>query len=48
MRLFIKRIERDDKLIEQLEQDAIEFLAEVDAVIAELDTLRPPRIADAA
>ena len=36
MQLFIDRVERDDATIAQLEQDVIEFLAEVDATVAEL------------
>ena len=36
MQLFIDRVQRDDATIAQLEQDVIEFLAEVDATVAEL------------
>jgi putative phage-type endonuclease len=36
MQLFAKRVHRDDALIETLERDVIEFLAEVDATVAEL------------
>jgi putative phage-type endonuclease len=36
MQLFIDRVERDNACIQQLERDVIEFLAEVDATVAEL------------
>ena len=36
MQLFIKRVERDDKLIKQLEADVSEFLGEIDETIAAL------------
>jgi putative phage-type endonuclease len=36
MQLFVKRVHRDDALIETIERDVIEFLAEVDATVAEL------------
>jgi putative phage-type endonuclease len=36
MQLFIDRVPRDDACIAQLEQDVVEFLAEVDATVAEL------------
>lgn len=35
-RLFIKRYERDDTLIEELEKEVISFLVEIDAKIADL------------
>ncbi len=39
MRLFVRRIERNDRLIAELEREVIRFLAEIDAVIAKLETL---------
>lgn len=36
MRLFVERVHRDDVLIKSLEQDVSDFLAEVDATVAEL------------
>lgn len=36
MRLFVRRIQRDDKVITLLEQDILKFLAELDAKIAAL------------
>lgn len=36
MRLFVQRVERDDILIRQLENDVLDFLGEVDATVAEL------------
>jgi len=36
MQLFVKRIHRDDALIETIEGEAREFLSEVDATVAEL------------
>lgn len=36
MRLFVRRLERDDKAIAALEADVEVFLAEVDALVAEL------------
>jgi putative phage-type endonuclease len=36
MRLFVKRIERDDARIAELEREVIKFLAEVDATVADL------------
>lgn len=36
MRLFVKRVERDDRLIEKIESEVRKFLAELDAKIAAL------------
>jgi hypothetical protein len=36
MRLFIKRVPRDDKMIADMEKDARDFLAEVAATVADL------------
>lgn len=36
MRLFVRRVERDDALIAVLERDVREFLGELDATVAEL------------
>lgn len=36
MRLFVHRVERDDMLIKSLESEVADFLAEVDATVAEL------------
>lgn len=36
MRLFIRRVERDDAMIEGLETDVVAFLAELDAKVAQL------------
>jgi len=38
-KLFVKRIERDDDLIAQIETNVIEFLAEVDQRVAELQDI---------
>jgi predicted phage-related endonuclease len=45
MALVIERVERDDKMITQLEGDAREFLRELDDKMAILETLYPERIA---
>jgi hypothetical protein len=37
MQLFVTRIERDDKLIEEYEAEVIKFLDEVDAIIEQLN-----------
>jgi len=42
MELFIKRIERDDDMIGDIENDVQEFLAELRATVAELRALYPP------
>jgi putative phage-type endonuclease len=42
LRLFIKRLGRDDKLIESLEKDVTLFLAEVDTKLAALESLADP------
>lgn len=39
MSLFVKRVERDDKLIASLEKDVSDFLLELDGKIAELNEL---------
>jgi putative phage-type endonuclease len=39
MRLFVRRIARDDRLITELEREVGTFLAEIDAVIAKLQSL---------
>ena len=39
MRLFVKRIQRDDAMISQLEKDVKEFLGELDAKVASLRAL---------
>ncbi len=39
MRLFIKRVERDDKAIAELEKQVVEFLSELDAKLASLTAL---------
>jgi predicted phage-related endonuclease len=39
MRLLVKRIERDQTRISELEDEVIKFLAEVDATVAELQRL---------
>jgi putative phage-type endonuclease len=39
MRLFVKRVERDDAAIGELEAQVIDFLAEVDATVANLRNL---------
>lgn len=42
-RLFVKRVQRDDTLIAKLEKDVTEFLAELDAKVAEIDRRYPRR-----
>lgn len=44
MRLFIKRVERDNKLIADLEKEVIAFLAEIDAKMDALRTRFAPPI----
>ena len=39
MRLFVRRIERDDRMIAELEREVARFLSEIDAVIAKLESL---------
>jgi putative phage-type endonuclease len=39
MSMFVKRVDRDDKLIASLEKDVAEFLAELDLKLAQLDAL---------
>jgi putative phage-type endonuclease len=39
LRLFVKRVERDDALIEELEVEVIAFLVEIDAKLAALSNL---------
>lgn len=41
-RLFIRRLERDEKRIAEIEAAVIKFLEEVDAAIAKLEELNPP------
>ena len=38
-KLFVKRVHRDDKHIEELETEIIKFLSEVDDKIASLNAL---------
>jgi putative phage-type endonuclease len=45
MRIFIQRIDRDDKLIAELEDQVREFLAEVDAKVRTLTRLYTPKAA---
>lgn len=47
MRLWVKRVERDPLMIADLERDVAEFLAELDAKVAQLQTLygQPERAA---
>lgn len=47
LRLFVKRIERDDERIGELERAVKEFLAEVDATIAKLDPVPELTVLDA-
>lgn len=43
LRLFVKRVERDDALIAEMEREVIAFLAEVDATVAKLQAkITPP------
>ena len=42
MRLFVKRVERDDVLIASLEKDVAEFLAEVEAKVEALRAIYEP------
>lgn len=39
MRLFVKRVERDDKLIAELETEVLKFLSELDGKLASLNEL---------
>ena len=41
MRLFVRRIPRDDRLIAELEREVVRFLSEIDQVIAKLENLAP-------
>jgi hypothetical protein len=36
MRLFVKRVERDDKLIKELETEVVQFLTELRSTVAQL------------
>ena len=45
MQLFIRRVERDDARIATLEQDVVEFLAELDRKVDELRALYERRAA---
>lgn len=40
LQLFVTRIQRDDKVVETLEQEVLSFLADVDAMVNELNTLK--------
>lgn len=48
MRLFVRRVERDDAVIAQLEADVAAFLGELDAKVAELQALFAPQARAAA
>ena len=48
MRLFVKRVDRDDEMIAQLEKDVTEFLDEVAATVASLRHLYEPQLEIAA
>lgn len=39
LKLYVQRVERDDKLIEEIETNVIEFLAEVDQKVAQVRAL---------
>ena len=39
LQLFVKRVARDDKLIEQFEAEVIKFLSEVDQTITQLQSI---------
>jgi putative phage-type endonuclease len=41
MRLFVKRLQRDDKLIAELEKEVAAFLTEIDTTLANLGRLYP-------
>jgi len=43
MRLFIRRLERDERLIGELEREVERFLFEIDQVIGKLQSLAPPQ-----
>ena len=45
LQLMVTRIERDDKRIQQLEEEAEKFLAEVDAMVQRLLSMREERLA---
>ena len=48
LRLFVKRLERDDARIAEMEAEVAVFLAEIDARIEELNGLYPPPVSEAA
>lgn len=48
MRLFVRRVERDDAAVAQLEADVTAFLSELDAKVAELQALFAPQARAAA
>ena len=48
MRLFVKRVERDEALITEIEAEVTAFLAEVDAKVAQLTTAYEPQLEEAA
>ena len=39
MRLFVKRLERDDEAIAMIEKETRVFLAEIDATVAQLTSM---------
>lgn len=41
LRLFVRRFQRDDKLIALMEQEVTQFLSEVDALLAEIEQASP-------
>lgn len=48
LRLFVKRVDRDDSLIAELESEVSKFLNEVDEKIAALTAIYSPELKDAA
>lgn len=40
LQLFIKRVERDDELIKELEAEVVKFLAEVDEKVEKLKSIK--------
>ena len=40
LQLFIKRVDRDDELIKELETEVIKFLAEVDEKVEKLKSIK--------
>lgn len=41
LRLFVKRVERDDKLIEEIKTEVVKFLAELEDMIKALEAVNP-------